>query len=125
MKIRTTYILSAALFGLLVLPAPAHAAAEDGEKMLTPNQQKNIARINHDLPIDMVNQAGDSRKVSELRDHLRQAVSTYKETVKQFGSGTPECRKAGHDVVDAQKTLHEQFIHEEAVPAVSLAVTSK
>ena len=113
-----------ALFGIFAITAPAHAAAEDGEKMLTPNQQKNIARINHDLPTDMVHQARDSRKVSELRDHLRQTLSTYKETVKQFGSGTPECRKAGHEVVDAQKALHEQFIHEEAIPANSLSVAS-
>jgi hypothetical protein len=113
-----------ALCGIFAITTPAHAAAEDGEKMLTPNQQKNIARINHDLPIDLVHQAGDSRKVAELRDHLRQTVSTYKETVKQFGSGTPESRKAGHEVVDAQKALHEQFIHEEAIPAISLSVTS-
>jgi hypothetical protein len=95
------------------------AADVDGEKMLTPNQQRRILQVNHDLPTDMRNQPGDSPKVAELKGQLRQNLAEYQQVVKKFGNGTHEAHEAAHKVMDTQTALHKQFYLEEAIPAVA------
>jgi len=97
----------------------AHADATDGEKMLTPNQQRRIVQVNQDLPKDIVDQPRDSSRVAELRKHLREDCANYRQIVKNYGSGTPEAHTAAHQVMDTQEALHKQFVKEEAIPALS------
>jgi hypothetical protein len=110
--------LSALVLNLLLVTA-SPAEPVEGERLLTPNQQRRIVQVNEDLPKDIVDQAGDSRRVAELRGHLRETLVTYRQTAKQFGSGTPETRVAAHQVLETQKELHKQFIREEAIPAIA------
>jgi hypothetical protein len=110
--------LSVLLLNLL-LAAALRAEPVDGEKLVTPNQQRRVVQVNQDLPRDIVDQPGDSRRVAELRGHLRENLAAYRQAVKQFGSGTPETRLVAHQVLETQKDLHKQFIREEAIPAIA------
>jgi len=114
-----TPVLLMALAISVSLMGVASAADVDGEKMLTPNQQRHIVQVNHDLPTDMRNQPGDSAKVAELRGQLRQNLANYQQVVKKFGNGTHEAHEAAHQVMDIQTALHKQFYLEEAIPAVA------
>jgi hypothetical protein len=117
---KNTTLLSLLAFSLgLSMPMVLHAAAEDGEKLMTPNQQRRIVQVNQDLPKDVLDQPRDSHQVAALRQQLREAYSGYQQAVKQYGSGTPESRQAGHQVLEAQQALHKQFVKEEAIPALS------
>jgi hypothetical protein len=103
----------------LLLALALHADPIEGEKLVTPNQQRRVVQVNQDLPKDIVDQAGDSRKVAELRRRLRETLVAYKRAAKQYGSGMPETRLVAHQVLETQKDLHKQFIQEEAIPAVA------
>ena len=110
------------LAALLISFTSAMLARADeavGEKILTPNQQRHIVKVNEDLPGDMKDQPRDSQKMAELRGRLRENVSAYQAAVKQFGNGTPESRAAAHQVLETQEALHKQSVQEEAIPAVS------
>ena len=119
MNQKSARLLLFVLLGSLSVSVMARADDADGEAMLTPNQQRRITQVNHDLPTDLQNQPRDSRKVTELRSRLRQAYDAYRQALKEFGTGTDESRQAGHHVVEVQQELHKQFIQEEAIPAVS------
>src|ERR1035437_460854 len=112
-----TRILMLALAMNLPLACLALAADVDGVKMLTPNQERHIKQVNHDLPTDMRNQPGDSPKVAEIKGQLRQKLSDYQQVVKKFGNGTHEAHQAAHQVMDTQQALHKQLYFEEAIPA--------
>jgi hypothetical protein len=119
----STYSARAGLSALvlnLLLATAARAEPVDGERQRTPNQQRRVVQVNQDLPKDILDQAGDSRKVAELRGHLRETLAAYKQAAKQYGSGTPEARLSAHQVLETQKDLHKQFIQEEAIPAVAV-----
>jgi len=117
---KTRNVLLAIVLSLtLAIAARAETADVDGVKQLTPNQKRNIARLNHDLPNDIIDQAGDSRAVADLRGQLRQNLKAYQQAVRQFGSGTPEARQTAHEVVETEQALHKQFVKEEAIPAVA------
>jgi len=112
-------LLLAFLLNLFIPPLVSRAADVDGERIVTPNQQRRVVKVNQDLPKDMLDQTGDSRKVAELRGSLRETVSAYREAVRQFGTPTVESRQAAHQVLEAQQALHKQFVKEEAIPAVA------
>ena len=112
------FLLLAVLLNLSLAGA-ARGAAEDGESLMTPNQQRRVVQVNHDLPQDFLDQKSDSKKVAELRARLRQSYAAYKQAAKKFGPGTTESRAAAHQVMDVQKALHQQFVKEEAIPAVT------
>jgi len=114
------YLLLAFLLNF-TLAMGARGAAEDGESLMTPNQQRRVVQVNHDLPQDFVDQKGDSKKVAELRAHLRQTYGAYKQAAKQYGPGTTQSRAAAHQVMDVQNALHHQFVLEEAIPAISVS----
>ena len=103
----------------LSMATAARGADEEGESLITPNQQRRVVQVNRDLPQDILDQAQDSRKVAELRGRLREALSAYRQAVRQFGTPTMESRRAAHQVLEAQKALHKQFVQEEAIPALS------
>jgi hypothetical protein len=116
MKARICLLLLA-----LYLPLATTVLAADVkvESELTPNQQRHITQVNQDLHKDIVDQTGDSRKVAELRGRLRQELGDYQATVRKFGNGVTESRKAAHQVMETQQALHKQFYLEEAIPAVA------
>jgi hypothetical protein len=103
----------------LSMATAARGAEEAGESLITPNQQRRAVQVNQDLPKDILDQARDSRKVAERRGRLREALSAYRQAARQFGAGTVESRQAAHQVLEAQKALHKQFVQEEAIPALS------
>jgi hypothetical protein len=106
---------------ILSTAVASHSADVDGESLITPNHQRRVAQVNGQLPNDILDQSGDSRKVAELRGRLREALSAYRQAVRTFGSPTVESRQAAHQVLEAQKTLHERLVQEEAIPAVATA----
>src|ERR1041385_2880282 len=95
------------LLVILAFPLIARAAPEDGESMLTPNQQRRITQINNDLPYDLLNHPGDSKSVHKLRKQLRKSYASYRHAVQQHGNGTPQSKAAGHDVMISQEALHQ------------------
>jgi hypothetical protein len=101
------------------IPIVARAADAQDESSITPNQRRRVVQVNHDLPTDMQSQPRDSRQVAELRDNLRQAYAVYRQTVKQYGSSTPNAHLAAHELMDVQVALHKQFVQEEATPVVA------
>jgi hypothetical protein len=87
----------------------SRAADVDGERLVTPNQERRVVQVNRDLPKDLLDQSGDSRKVAELRGRLRESISAYRQAVQQFGTPTAESRAAAHQVLEAQTALHKRF----------------
>src|SRR4029077_9620761 len=85
---------------------------------ITPSQEKKAQQINMDLKQDIIDQPGDSKKVTRLRGKLRDAYEGYTQAVQDNGNGTPPSRKAARQVMTVQKELQKQIDKEAGTSAL-------
>src|SRR4029077_8799956 len=85
---------------------------------ITPSQERKAQQINMDLKQDIIDQPGDSKKVTRLRGKLRDAYEGYTQAVQDNGNGTPPSRKAARKVMTVQKELHKQIDKEAGTSAL-------
>lgn len=102
------------LFLVSILLSPSARA-------ITPEAAERAQQVNAELRRDVVDQPGDSKKVTRLRNKLRDAYTDYTVTVQKSGNGTDKAHQAAQKVLKAQTALHERLDKEAAKEAAKNA----